>query len=103
FGEGADMPGGAAVEHDVDVVLLEQPDLLGAVPGGLGETHGREQLTQLLNTRRGRGGELNELETVGTDGVVLCDLGHGSHCASCLSLLCQRLGAADNLMTTESP
>src|SRR5690606_5845681 len=82
FAEGTYVAGGAAIEHDVDVVLLEQPYLFGAVLGGFGETHGGEQLTQLLDTFGSRCGEFNELETVGSDGIVLLDLGHGVHLAS---------------------
>ncbi|MCY1354756.1 hypothetical protein D9M69_411470 [compost metagenome] len=82
----AHVAGGVAVEDDVDVVLLEQPDFLGAVLGGLGEAHGGEQLAQLLDAFGGRCGEFDELETVGPDGVVLLDLGHGVHSASSLSL-----------------
>ena len=80
--EGAHVAGGAAVEYDVDVVLLEQPNLFRAVLGCFGETHGGEQLAQLLDTFGVRCGEFDELETVGSDGVVLLDLGHGGHFAS---------------------
>ncbi|MNN40578.1 hypothetical protein D3C81_1546580 [compost metagenome] len=86
LGELMDVAGRAAVEHDVDVVLLEQPDFLGAVLGGFGEAHGGEQLAQLLDAGGVRRGEFDELETVGTDGVVLLDLGHGVHPASSLLL-----------------
>ncbi|MNO91899.1 hypothetical protein D3C76_834580 [compost metagenome] len=86
FGELVDVAGRAAVEHDVDVVLLEQPDFLGAVLGGFGEAHGGEQLAQLLDAGGVRRGEFDELETVGTDGIVLLDLGHGVHPASSLLL-----------------
>ena len=78
----AHMPGGAAVEHDVDVVLLEQPDLLGAVLGGFGKAHLGEQRAQLLDALGIRRGEFDELEAVGADGVVLFDLVHGVHIAS---------------------
>ncbi len=78
----AHMPGGAAVEHDVDVVLLEQPDLLGAVLGGFGKAHLGEQRAQLFDAFGIRRGEFDELEAVGADGVVLFDLGHGVHLAS---------------------
>ena len=80
--EGTHVPGGAAVEHDVDVVLLEQPHLFRAVLGGFGEPHGGEQLAQLLDAFGSRCGEFDEFETVGSDGVVLLDLGHGGHFAS---------------------
>ncbi|CAM5501130.1 hypothetical protein SSTU70S_05382 [Stutzerimonas stutzeri] len=82
----AHMPGGAAVEHDVDVVLLEQPDLLGAVLGGFGEAHLGEQRAQLLDAFGIRVGILDELEAVGTDGIVLLDFVNGVHCASCFLL-----------------
>ncbi len=78
----AHMPGGAAVEHDVDVVLLKQPDLLGAVLGGFGKAHLGEQRTQLFDALGIRRGEFDELEAVGADGVVLFDLVHGAHIAS---------------------
>ena len=81
-----DMAGGAAVEDEIDVVLLEQPDLLGAVLGGFGKAHGGEQLAQLLDAFRRRGGVFDEFETVGTNGVVLLDHGHGVHPASSLLL-----------------
>lgn len=80
--EGAHVAGGAAVEYDVDVVLLEQPNLFRAMLGGLGKTHGGEQLAQLLDAFGIRCGKFDELETVGSDGVVLLDLGHGGHFAS---------------------
>src|SRR5690606_10226455 len=79
----AHMPGGAAVEHDIDVVLLEQPDLLGAMLGGFGKAHLGEQCAQLRDTFGGWRGELDNLEAVGADGVVLLNLGHGVHLASC--------------------
>src|SRR5690606_2738858 len=41
--EGTYVAGGTAIEHDVDVVLLEQPYLFGAVLGGFGETHRSEE------------------------------------------------------------
>ncbi|MNF70890.1 hypothetical protein D3C84_528210 [compost metagenome] len=85
-----DMSGGAAVEHEVDVVLLEQPDFLGTVLGGFGKAHGGEQCTQLLNAFGGRRGVLDKFETVGTDGVVLFDLVHGGHYASSLLLWIRR-------------
>src|SRR3989344_4758127 len=78
------VPSRAAVQHEVDVVLLEQPDLFRAVLGGFGEAHGCEQLTQLLDAFGGRCGVFDELEAVGTDRVVLFDLVHGVHCASSL-------------------
>ncbi len=76
------MTAGTAVEDDVDVVLLEQPDSLGAVLGRFGEAHLGEQRTQLLDAFGVRRGEFNELETVGADGIVLLDLVHGVHFAS---------------------
>ena len=86
-GEFMDMPGRAAVEHDVDIVLLEQEDFLGTMLGGFGEAHHVEQLAQLLDALGVGGGELDEFESVGTDGIVLFDLGHGVHPASSLFLL----------------
>ena len=77
----AHMPGGAAVEHDIDVVLLEQPDLLGAVLGGFGKAIWVNS-AQLLDALCIRRGEFDELEAVGADGVVLFDLVHGVHIAS---------------------
>ncbi|MCY1544185.1 hypothetical protein D9M68_800460 [compost metagenome] len=86
----ADVAGGAAVEHEVDVVLLEQPDFLGTVLGGFGEAHGGEQLTQLLDAFDGGRSVFDELEAVGTDGIMLLDLVHGVHCASSLLLWARR-------------
>ncbi len=61
------------VEHEVDVLLLEQEYLLGAVLACLGEAHAVEQRTQLLDAFGGRCTVLDEFEAVGTDGVVLGD------------------------------
>jgi hypothetical protein len=74
----------AAIEHDVDIVLLEQPHRFRAVLGSFGKAHGGEQFTQLLNASRRRRGVLNELEAVGANRVVLFNLVHGVHGASCL-------------------
>ncbi|MNJ82282.1 hypothetical protein D3C77_815830 [compost metagenome] len=54
--------------------------------GGFGEAHLGEQRAQLLDAFGIRRGEFDELEAIGTDGIVLLDLANGVHCASCFLL-----------------
>lgn len=82
-----DMFGWVVVEYDVDIVLLEQEDFFGMMFGGFGEVYYVEQLVQLFDVFGVGGGEFDEFEFVGIDGIVLFDFGYGVYLVFLLFLL----------------